>query len=201
MNSTMLKITYTENGLSLLTVPEEFYLPRRFFISSNSIKVLSEKKKELVRDGYSSGILELISGSVYHQEMKITLLELAEKKYGYSGLLETFIIPYDELLRLLSSRDEQGLTYTQESKRLMIEFVDGYYLPNVVENNYLLEKLIRCIESKFLMRAYRSVEFSNFSEPYSFGFEGTTRYGSKLTGGLILNGSEDFRTAYYSSHT
>lgn len=71
----------------------------------------------------------------------------------------------------------------------------------VVKHKRLRKKLGRFLTRCFKWKSYERIVLYDDSSPYSFFFEGYTKSGQGLCGGVILFGENDLDTAYYTLHT
>lgn len=68
-------------------------------------------------------------------------------------------------------------------------------------NGVIRRKLIRFLRDQFRWAYAEKIEIYDDFMPYSFFFRETRGGETGLSGGIILHGQEDMKTAYYSIHT
>ena len=200
-NRTMVKITVSEDCLSFRTISREWKSPHRFIMTKSECRKLQEGEQIILRDISSFAVLRR-ERNTDHITIQFHWLENCDDLL--SGYRETVILPfYDAIwatechkpgteLRFLSIIEHPQTKYTFYAKET---------LHAILEQRLLRKKFVRFLRDNFRWNDATEICFYSDFVPYSFFFRCTQRCNLELTGGVILHGQENMKTAKYALHT
>lgn len=117
---------------------------------------------------------------------------------------EAITLPYGEMMECLRQSKLfvwKTLSIDSSAKQSQIVFKSRKNLHAALANGIIRRKLIRFLRDQFRWAYAEKIEIYDDFMPYSFFFRETRGGETGLSGGIILHGQEDMKTAYYSMHT
>lgn len=162
----------------------------------NSIKTIIRKEIRRYRGAAALWLLPLN----YPVTINFSWIEPLEDE-SITGRMETVDIPFDSFN--FSSCKEGKVKRVLNIPDIfpVIECRSQQNLHCVVKHKRLRKKLGRFLTRCFKWKRYERIVLYDDSSPYSFFFEGYTKSGQGLYGGVILFGENDLDTVYYTLHT
>lgn len=205
----MLKLSASEDRVSLRTVSRDFCSPQRFIILESELRELEEKRYIIVSDIRSFAELRLEkAGTVGDGEiLSVTFTWLSDMGRGkVSGTEEALRLSFRrfrEGMEKSRSLDGAGVGMLSLKDRGVpkIEFQSRKHLAEVARIQTLRRKLGKFLDSHFAWKGGGRIVVSDDFVPYSFFFREERDNGTGLCGGIILHGQEDLKKAYYGMHT
>lgn len=205
----MLKLSASEDGVSLRTVSRDFRSPQRFIILESELRELEEKRHIIVSDIRSFAELRLEKAGMAGGEdiLYVTFTWLSDAGGGkVSGTEETLRLSFRRFReRIESSRSlggaGVGMLSLEDRGIPKIEFQSRKHLAEVVRIRTLRRKLGKFLDSHFAWKGGGKIVVSDDFVPYSFFFQEERDGRTGLCGGIILHGQEDLKKAYYGIHT
>lgn len=200
-DKTLVYMTFRDGTVSLRTVSRSRKSPHRFYIPCQELEGLETGSTILVQDIYSFAKLrrDAYAGTV---EAAFTWLE--GKGNGVSGYQETITLPYGRMMECLHESKPfvwKTLSIDNSAKQAQIVFKSRKNLHAALANGIIRRKLIRFLRDQFSWAYAEKIEIYDDFVPYSFFFRETMGGEIGISGGIILHGQKDMKTAYYSMHT
>lgn len=202
---TLVYMTFRDDCIILRTVSRSRKSPHSFYIYRRKLEALEDGIDVTVHDLYSFAIMRR---NAYTETVDITFTWLKTTGNRVSGYQDTITLPYDKMIECLH---ESALEHkTVEWKTLSIDnsmnsakliFKSRKNLHAAVENGIVRRKLSRFLRGQFAWKYADKIEICDDFVPYSFFFREIMDGQVCISGGIILHGQEDMRTAYYSMHT
>lgn len=198
---TLVYMTFRDGAVSLRTVSRSRKSPHRFYISCQELERLETGSTILVQDIHSFAKLrrDAYAGTV---EAAFTWLE--GNGENVSGYQESITLPYGKMMDCLRQSKPfvwKTLSIDSSKKQAQIVFKSRKNLHSALANGVIRRKLIRFLREQFRWAYAEKIEIYDDFMPYSFFFRETRGGETGLSGGIILHGQEDMKTAYYSMHT
>ena len=199
---TLVYMTFRDGAVSLRTVSRSRKSPHRFYISCQELERLETGSTILVQDIHSFAKLrrDAYAGTV---EAAFTWLE--GNGENVSGYQESITLPYGKMMDCLRQSKPfvwKTLCIDSSKKQAQIVFKSRKNLHSALANGVIRRKLIRFLREQFRWAYAEKIEiYDDFMPPYSFFFRETRGGETGLSGGIILHGQENMKTAYYSIHT
>ncbi|WWR21228.1 hypothetical protein V1226_07515 [Lachnospiraceae bacterium JLR.KK009] len=200
-DKTLVYMTFRDGTVSLRTVSRSRKSPHRFYIPCQELEGLETGSTILVQDIYSFAKLrrDAYAGTV---EAAFTWLE--GNGNGVSGYQETITLPYGRMMECLHESKPfvwKTLSIDNSAKQAQIVFKSRKNLHAALANGVIRRKLIRFLRDQFSLAYAEKIEIYDDFVPYRFFFRETRGGEIGISGGIILHGQEDMKTAYYSMHT
>lgn len=198
---TLVYMTFRDGAVSLRTVSRSRKSPHRFYISCQELERLETGSTILVQDIHSFAKLrrDAYAGTV---EAAFTWLE--GNGENVSGYQESITLPYGKMMDCLRQSKPfvwKTLSIDSSKKQAQIVFKSRKNLHAALANGIIRRKLIRFLREQFRWAYAEKIEIYDDFMPYSFFFRETRGGEAGISGGIILHGQEDMKTAYYSMHT
>lgn len=198
---TLVYMTFRDGAVSLRTVSRSRKSPHRFYISCQELERLETGSTILVQDIHSFAKLrrDAYAGTV---EAAFTWLE--GNGENVSGYQESITLPYGKMMDCLRQSKPfvwKTLSIDSSKKQAQIVFKSRKNLHSALANGVIRRKLIRFLREQFRWAYAEKIEIYDDFMPYSFFFRETRGGEAGISGGIILHGQEDMKTAYYSMHT
>lgn len=202
---TLVCMIFRDGYVGMRTVSRARKSPHRFYIPWHSLEDLEHRSEIIVQDIRSFAVLhrDIEAGTI-----AIEVTWLGEKGDGVEGYQDTITLPYEKIMDCMRKSKEEGepvvwKTLSMDGSRELprIVFKSRENLRAVLENGTIRRKLVRFLRDQFRWAGTDEVEIYDDTVPYSFGFREIIAGKPGISGGLILHGQEDMRTAYYSMHT
>lgn len=198
---TLVYMTFRDSTVSLRTVSRSRKSPHRFYIPCQELEGLEAGSTALVQDIHSFAMLrrDAHAGTV---EVAFTWLE--GNGNGVSGYQEAITLPYGRMMECLRQSKPfvwKTLSIDNSTKQSQIVFKSRKNLHAALANGVIRRKLIRFLRDQFRWAYAEKIEIYDDFMPYSFFFRETRGGETGLSGGIILHGQEDMKTAYYAMHT
>ncbi len=206
---TMLKLTASEDSISLRTISRGFRSPHRFVVLETELQELEVKRHIISSDIRSFAEMRLVkAGAGDNWDMLVIrfawLSDSADGKL--SGTEETLRFPWDVFReRIAESRSLEGATVRLLSMKSQgnpaIVFHSGRNLKAVAEKRTLRKKLGKFLSCHFAWKDSRKITVTDDFVPYSFFFREQRSNGAVICGGIILHNQQNLKKAYYGMHT
>lgn len=198
---TLVYMTFRDGAVSLRTVSRSRKSPHRFYISCQELERLETGSTILVQDIHSFAKLrrDAYAGTV---EAAFTWLE--GNGENVSGYQESITLPYGKMMDCLRQSKPfvwKTLSIDSSKKQAQIVFKSRKNLHSALANGVIRRKLIRFLREQFRWAYAEKIEIYDDFMPYSFFFRETRGGEAGISGGIILHGQENMKTAYYSMHT
>lgn len=198
---TLVYMTFRDGAVSLRTVSRSRKSPHRFYISCQELERLETGSTILVQDIHSFAKLrrDAYAGTV---EAAFTWLE--GNGENVSGYQESITLPYGKMMDCLRQSKPfvwKTLSIDSSAKQAQIVFKSRKNLHAALANGIIRRKLIRFLREQFRWAYAEKIEIYDDFMPYSFFFRETRGGEAGISGGIILHGQENMKTAYYSMHT
>ena len=204
---TMLKLSASGECVSMRTVSRGFRSPHRFVLLEKELEELEENRYALSADIRSFAVLRLQRAVVGGDVLVVRLVWLSDAAEGkLSGTEETLRFPWDDFQEgIAESRSLDGeavrLLAMKDGGRPKVEFRSRGHLKDVAGMPGLRKKLGKFLASHLAWEgSVRIMVYDDFV-PYSFFFQEEKPGGTGLCGGILLQGQEDMKKAYYEIHT
>lgn len=204
---TMVKIATLDNSIVLRTFSRDYQSPQRFIILNSELEELKIKKSVIVSDIYSFAILRLHQTPTGMDVIDIDFSWLSSS-VGRSliGQKEFIRLSYERFLNCIEESSQLDGQYTKllsipDDNKPKIEFMSRNNLKEVTKRKRLRRQLGKFLNQHFNWVNSQSILITDESIPYSFFFIEKKVHGNGICGGIILHGSENHKTAYYSIHT
>lgn len=206
---TMLKLSASEESVSLRTVSRGFRSPQRFIVLCKELQELEEKRYFVAADIRSFAEMHLENAGTEGggDTLKIRFTWLSDAGAGkLSGTEEILRFPWDGFKEgILKSRSLNGaavpLLSIKDYRNPVIEFQSRKNLRAVVNKPILRRKLGKFLSCHFAWKSSRRIVVYDDFEPYSFFFKEEMPTGTGICGGIILHGRDNLKKAYYGMHT
>ena len=198
---TLVYMTFRDGTVSLRTVSRSRKSPHRFYIPCQELEGLEAGSTALVQDIHSFAKLRR---DAYAGTVEIAFTWLEGNGNGVSGYQEAITLPYGEMMECLRQSKLfvwKTLSIDSSAKQSQIVFKSRKNLHAALANGIIRRKLIRFLRDQFRWAYAEKIEIYDDFMPYSFFFRETRGGETGLSGGIILHGQEDMKTAYYSMHT
>lgn len=202
---TLVYMTFRNDYLELRTVSRSRKSPHRFYISRHRLEELEHRPEVTVHDIHSFAILHQ---NAYAGTIEIAFTWLAVNGNSVSGYQDAVILPYDKMMDCMHEsmlKDApvvwKALSIDNSMKQAGIVFKSRKNLHAALENSIIRRKLVRFLRDQFRWGCSEKIEVYDDFLPYSFFFRETRNGEAGISGGIILHGQEDIKTAYYSMHT
>ena len=198
---TLVYMTFRDGAASLRTVSRSRKSPHRFYIPCQELEGLEAGSTALVQDIHSFAKLRR---DAYAGTVEIAFTWLEGNGNGVSGYQEAITLPYGEMMECLRQSKLfvwKTLSIDSSAKQSQIVFKSRKNLHAALANGAIRRKLIRFLRDQFRWAYAEKIEIYDDFMPYSFFFRETRGGETGLSGGIILHGQEDMKTAYYSMHT
>ena len=198
---TLVYMTFRNGIISLRTVSRSRKSPHRFYISCQELEGLEAGSTALVQDIHSFAMLRR---DAYAGTVEIAFTWLEGNGNGVSGYQEAITLPYGRMMECLRQSKPfvwKTLSIDNSTKQSQIVFKSRKNLHAALANGIIRRKLIRFLREQFRWAYSEKIEIYDDFVPYSFFFRETRGGETGLSGGIILHGQEDMKTAYYSMHT
>ena len=198
---TLVYMTFRDGAVSLRTLSRSRKSPHRFYIPCQELEGLEHKPEVIVHDIHSFAMLrrDAYAGTI---EVAFTWLEGNEN--SVSGYQEAITLPYGKMMECLRQSKPfvwKTLSIDNSTKQAQIVFKSRKNLHAALANGVIRRKLIRFLRGQFRWAYAEKIEIYDDFMPYSFFFRETRGGEAGISGGIILHGQEDMKTAYYSMHT
>ena len=206
-NRIMIKLSASEDCITLRTFTKEYHSPQGFILTQKEMMELEEKGHLTVSDIRSFAELVLRKSIEQEEILEIVFTWLSDAGGGkVSGMTETVRLPYEKFKELVEESRENGtqkrMLSIEERGRVKVTFQSRRNLRAVAETKALRKKLGKFMGNHFLRwKGSRQITVYDDFEPYSFFFQEQTPYGAGMCGGVILHGRENLEKAYYGIHT
>ena len=198
---TLVYMTFRNGIISLRTVSRSRKSPHRFYISCQELEGLEAGSTALVQDIHSFAMLRR---DAYAGTIEIAFTWLEGNGNSVSGYQEAITLPYGRMMECLRQSKPfvwKTLSIDNSTKQSQIVFKSRKNLRAALANGVIRRKLIRFLREQFRWAYSEKIEIYDDFVPYSFFFRETRGGETGLSGGIILHGQEDMKTAYYSMHT
>ncbi len=198
---TLVYMTFRDGTVSLRTLSRSHKSPHRFYIPCQELEGLEHKPEVIVHDIHSFAMLRR---DVYAGTLEIAFTWLEGNGNGVSGYQETITLPYGRMMECLHQSKPiiwKTLSIDNSKKQVQIVFKSRKNLHAALANGVIRRKLIRFLRGQFRWAYAEKIEIYDDFVPYSFFFRETRNGEAGISGGIILHGQEDMKTAYYSMHT
>ncbi len=200
-DKTLVYMTFRDGCVSLRTVSRSRKSPHRFYIPCQELEGLEHKPEVIVRDIYSFAMLRR---DAYAETVEITFTWLEGNGESVSGYQEAITLPYGRMMECLHKSKPfvwKTLSIDNSAKQAQIVFKSRKNLHAALADGVIRRKLIRFLREQFRWAYAEKIEIYDDFVPYSFFFRETRNGEAGISGGIILHGQEDMKTAYYSMHT
>lgn len=198
---TLVYMTFRDGAVSLRTVSRSRKSPHRFYISCQELERLETGSTILVQDIHSFAKLRR---DAYARTVEVAFTWLEGNGNSVSGYQEAITLPYGKMMECLRQSKPfvwKTLSIDSSAKQAQIVFKSRKNLHAALANGIIRRKLIRFLREQFRWAYAEKIEIYDDFMPYSFFFRETRGGETGLSGGIILHGQEDMKTAYYSMHT
>ena len=198
---TLVYMTFRNGIISLRTVSRSRKSPHRFYISCQELEGLEAGSTALVQDIHSFAMLRR---DAYAGTIEIAFTWLEGNGNSVSGYQEAITLPYGRMMECLRQSKPfvwKTLSIDNSTKQSQIVFKSRKNLRAALANGVIRRKLIRFLREQFRWAYSEKIEIYDDFVPYSFFFRETRGGKAGISGGIILHGQEDMKTAYYSMHT
>ena len=198
---TLVYMTFRNGIISLRTVSRSRKSPHRFYISCQELEGLEAGSTTIVQDIHSFAMLRR---DAYAGTVEIAFTWLEGNGNSVSGYQEAITLPYGRMMECLRQSKPfvwKTLSIDNSTKQSQIVFKSRKNLRAALANGVIRRKLIRFLREQFRWAYSEKIEIYDDFVPYSFFFRETRGGETGLSGGIILHGQEDMKTAYYSMHT
>lgn len=203
---TFVSMVFRKIYICFHTVSRSRKSPHWFYISRDSLKELEYKSKVIVYDIRSFAVLRV---DAHTGTIEIEITWLSGDEDHLSGYQDMLALPYEKMKECLreSQQGEPVVWKTlsmgthREQPHPRFVFNSRKNLHAVLENKIIRCKLIRFLRDQFQWPCSERIEFYDDFVPYSFTFKEIRENKPVMTGGLILHGQEDLKSAHYSIHT
>ena len=198
---TLVYMTFRDSTVSLRTVSRSRKSPHRFYIPCQELEGLEAGSTALVQDIHSFAMLRR---DAHAGTVEVTFTWLEGNGNGVSGYQESITLPYGKMMECLHQSKPfvwKTLSIDSSAKQAQIVFKSRKNLHAALANGVIRRKLIRFLRDQFRWAYVEKIEIYDDFMPYSFFFRETRGGETGLSGGIILHGQEDMKTAYYSMHT
>ena len=206
-NRIMVKLSVSDDCISLQTCSRGYHSPQRFILTKSELRELDEKRYLTVSDIRSFAKLALRKTMEQEEVLEIDFTWLNDAGSGkVSGVTETVRLSYEKFRELAKESGEDGtqkkMLSLKDDSRIRIAFLSRKNLRAVAETKMLRKRLGKFMGNHFLRwKGSRQIILYDDFEPYSFFFQEQTPYGAGICGGVILHGRENLKKAYYGIHT
>ena len=200
-DKTLVYMTFRDGAVSLRTVSRSRKSPHRFYIPCQELEGLETGSAILVQDIHSFAMLRR---DAYAGTVEIAFTWLEGNGNGISGYKESITLPYGKMMECLHESKPfvwKTLSIDSSAKQSQIVFKSRKNLHAALANGVIRRKLIRFLRDQFRWAYAEKIEIYDDFMPYSFFFRETRGGEIGISGGIILHGQEDMKTAYYSMHT
>lgn len=206
---TMLKLTASEDSISLRTVSRGFRSPHRFVVLETELQELEVKRHIISSDIRSFVEMHLVKAGMEGKGdmLVIRFAWLSDSAEGkLSGTEETLQFPWEVFReKIAESRSLEGaavgLLSMKSQGNPAIEFHSGRNLKAVAGKRILRKKLGKFLSCHFAWKGSRKITVTDDFVPYSFFFREERSNGAGICGGIILHGQENLKKARYEIHT
>lgn len=206
---TLLKISASEESVSLRTVSRGFRSPSRFVVLEKELKELEEKRYVITVDIRSFAEMRLARAGAEEDGdiLEVRFAWLSDAGAGrLSGMEENLRFSWQKLKEGIErSRSLNGgavgVLTLSDCRYPRIEFQSRKNLRAVAGERILRRKLGKFLSRHFAWKGSRRIVVYDDFEPYSFFFREERPAGTGICGGIILHGREDLKKAYYGIHT
>ena len=206
---TMLKLTASEDSISLRTVSRGFRPPQRFVVLETELQKLEKERHVISSDIRSFAEMNLVKADTEGRETILVLrfTWLCDAGGGkLSGTEETLRFPWNDFReRILESRNMDGaavrLLSLKSQGNPTVEFHSRGNLKAVAGKRVLRKKLGKFLSCHFAWKGSRKITVTDDFVPYSFYFQEERANGAGICGGIILHGQDDMKKARYEIHT
>lgn len=198
---TLVYITFRDGTASLRTVSRSRKSPHRFYISCQELEGLETGSTILVQDIHSFAMLRR---DAYAGTAEVAFTWLEGNGESVSGYQEAIALPYGRMMECLRQSKPfvwKTLSIDNSTKQAQIVFKSRKNLHSALANGVIRRKLIRFLREQFRWDYAEKIEIYDDFVPYSFFFRETRGGEAGISGGIILHGQENMKTAYYSIHT
>ena len=198
---TLVYMTFRDGTVSLRTVSRSRKSPHRFYISCQELERLETGSTIIVQDIHSFAMLRR---DAYAGTVEIAFTWLEGNGESVSGCQEAITLPYGKMMECLRQSKPfvwKTLSIDNSAKQAQIVFKSRKNLHAALANGVIRRKLIRFLRDQFRWAYAEKIEIYDDFVPYSFFFRETRGGETRISGGIILHGQEDMKTAYYSMHT
>lgn len=206
---TMLKLTASEDSISLRTVSRGFRSPHRFVVLETELQELEAKRNIISSDIRSFAEMHLVKAGMEGKGdmLVIRFAWLSDSAEGkLSGTEETLQFPWEVFReKIAESRSLEGaavgLLSMKSQGNPAIEFHSRSNLKAVAGKRTLRKKLGKFLSCHFAWKGSRKITVTDDFVPYSFFFREERSNGAGICGGIILHGQENLKKARYEIHT
>lgn len=206
---TMMKLSASEESVSLRTVSRGFRSPQRFILLEKELQELEEKRHFIAADIRSFAQMRLEKAGAQGEEdvLEIRFAWLGDTTEGkLSGTEEILRFPWEGFKEgIIRSRSQNGaavqMLSMKESRNPKVEFRSRENLRAVAGKRVLRRKLGKFLSCHFAWKSSRRIVVFDDFMPYSFFFREERADGNGMCGGIILHGKDDLKKAYYGIHT
>lgn len=198
---TLVYMTFRDGAVSLRTVSRSRKSPHRFYISCQELERLETGSTILVQDIHSFAKLRR---DAYARTVEVAFTWLEGNGNSVSGYQEAITLPYGKMMECLRQSKPfvwKTLSIDSSAKQAQIVFKSRKNLHAALANGIIRRKLIRFLREQFRWAYAEKIEIYDDFMPYSFFFRETRGGEAGISGGIILHGQENMKTAYYSMHT
>lgn len=206
-NRIMIKLSASDDCISLRTFSRGYHSPQRFILTKNELLELDEKRYLTVSDIRSFAKLELRKTMEQGEVLKIDFTWLNDAGGGkVFGMTETVRLSYEKFRELIKESGENGtqkkILSLKDDSRVKIVFQSRKNLKTVARTKMLRKKLGKFMGNHFLeWEGSGQITLYDDFEPYSFFFQEQTSYGAGICGRVILHSRKNLKKAYYEIHT
>ena len=198
---TLVYMIFREDYVGLRTVSRSRKSPHRFYIPCQELEGLETGSTILVQDIHSFAKLRR---DAYARTVEVAFTWLEGNGNSVSGYQEAITLPYGKMMECLRQSKPfvwKTLSIDNSTKQAQIVFKSRKNLHAALANGVIRRKLIRFLRGQFRWAYAEKIEIYDDFVPYSFFFRETRNGEAGISGGIILHGQEDMKTAYYSMHT
>ena len=198
---TLVYMTFRDGTVSLRTISRSRKSLHRFYIPCQELEGLETGSTILVQDIHSFAMLRR---DAYAGTVEIAFTWLEGNGESVSGYQEAITLPYGRMMECLRQSKTfvwKTLSIDNSTKQAQIVFKSRKNLHSALANGVIRRKLIRFLREQFRWDYAEKIEIYDDFVPYSFFFRETRGGEAGLSGGIILHGQENLKTAYYSMHT
>lgn len=203
MQRILVKMDCNENGCDIKTVSRNVKSRQRFYIPREQAAEAEKNGSWIVQDGSSFARICVLEDRVNGKRVEIHFFwaSIAENDC-YNGRKERISLPYGIFQKAFAGEELHMKILSPMEKHLpKIVFESRKNLKEVVKHPQLRRKLGKFLSKHFQWENAVQIEIYDDFLPYSFGFCECREHGYGITGGIILHGQEDLRTAEYGMHT
>ena len=203
MQRILVKMDCNENGCDIRTVSCEAGVSKRFYILQKEAAEAERNGSWIVQDGSSFARICVLEDRVNGKRVEIHFFWASPAENDcYNGRKERISLPYGIFQKAFAGEERHIKVLSLKEKHFpKLVFRSGKNLKEVAKHPRLRRKLGNFLSKHFQWENAVQIEIYDDFLPYSFGFCECREHGYGITGGIILHGQEDLRTAEYGMHT